>query len=136
MKRLIVAFAAVAALSGLGLGGCFKMDKTPPKDMPAYVKLYPGATQMMSMNLGGMEVDVVTTTAAPDDVIGFYRTQGASDGLSETAAPTASGAGPNDKQLALTDAATGRMLVVVVKPQSSGGSVVSLTWKVAAKAAS
>jgi hypothetical protein len=26
--------------------------------------------------------------------------------------------------------------VVVVKPQSSGGSVVSLTWKVAAKAAS
>jgi hypothetical protein len=131
MKRVIVAFAAVAVL-----GGCFKMDKTPPKDMPAYVKLYPGSTQMMSMNLGGMEADVVTTTAAPDDVIGFYRTQGASDGLSETAAPTASGAGPNDKQLALTDAATGRMLIVVAKPQSNGGTIVSLTWKAPPKAAS
>ena len=89
MKRVIVAFAAFAAL-----GGCFKMDKTPPKDMQAYVKLYPGSTQMMSMNLGGMEADVVTTTATPDDVIGFYRTQGASDGLSETSAPTATGSRP------------------------------------------
>jgi hypothetical protein len=133
MKRVIVAFAAVAALSGLG--GCFKMDKTPPKDMPAYVKLYPGSTQMMSMNLGGMEADVVTTTASPDDVLTFYRTQAASDGLTETAAPTASGAAPGDKQVAFTDGTADKLLVVIAKPQSAGGTVVSLTWKVA-KAAS
>ena len=130
MKRAILALAAAAALAG-----CIKMDKTPPKDMPAYVKLYPGSTQMMSMNLGGMEADVVTTTATPDDVLTFYRTQAASDGLTETNAPAQAGAGAGDKQLALTDAATGRMLIVVIKPQAAGASMVSLTWKTPAKAA-
>jgi hypothetical protein len=132
MKRLILTLAAAAALAG-----CIKMDKTPPKDMPAYVRLYPGSTQMMNMNMGGMEADVFTTTAGADDVITFYRTQAATDGLSETAAPQSTTAAPGDKQLALADAATDRMLVVVAKPQQAGGTIVSLTWKVpAAKAPS
>ena len=41
MKRLILALVAATAL-----GGCIKMDKTPPKNMPAYVKLYPGSNQV------------------------------------------------------------------------------------------
>jgi hypothetical protein len=131
MKKLIVALAAVIAL-----GGCFKMDKTPPKDLPAYVKLYPGSTQMMNMNMGGMEADVVTTTAGADDVITVYRTQAASDGLTETAAPQAAGAAPGDKQASFTDATSDKLLVVIAKPQSSGGTMISLTWKVPAKAAS
>jgi hypothetical protein len=130
MKRLLLALAAAAAL-----GGCIKMDKTPPKDMPAYVRLYPGSTQVMSMNLGGMEADAFQTTASADDILAFYRTNAASDGLTETTAPAAAGSGPSDKQLALTDAATGRMLIVVIKPQASGVSIVSLTWKTPAKAA-
>ena len=130
MKRAILALAAAAALSG-----CVKMDKTPPKDLPAYVKLYPGSTQVMNMNLGGMEADAFTTSAGVDDILAFYRTQGASDGLTETAAPPQAGGAAGDRQLALTDAATGRMLVVVVKPQASG-SMVSLTWKVQPKAGS
>ena len=130
MKRLLLALAAAAAL-----GGCIKMDKTPPKDMPAYVRLYPGSTQVMSMNLGGMEADAFQTTASADDILAFYRTNAATDGLSETNAPAQAGAGAGDKQLALTDAATGRMLIVVIKPQASGVSMVSLTWKTPAKAA-
>jgi hypothetical protein len=130
MKRATLVLAAAVALAG-----CIKMDKTPPKDMPAYVKLYPGSTQVMNMNLGGMEADAFTTTASADDILTFYRTQGAADGLSETAAPQQAGAAAGDKQLALTDAATGRMLIVVVKPQTSG-SMVSLTWKVQPKAGS
>ncbi len=130
MKRLILALATAAALAG-----CIKMDKTPPKDMPAYVRLYPGSTQVMSMNLGGMEADAFQTTASADDILAFYRTNAATDGLSETSAPAQAGAGPGDKQLALTDAATGRMLIVVIKPQAAGASMVSLTWKTPAKAA-
>jgi hypothetical protein len=130
MKRVILALVAATALAG-----CIKMDKTPPKDMPSYVRLYPGSTQVMSMNLGGMEADAFQTTASADDILAFYRTNAATDGLAETAAPAQAGAAAGDKQLALTDAATGRMLIVVIKPQASGASMVSLTWKTQAKAA-
>jgi len=130
MKKLILALVAATALAG-----CIKVDKTPPKDMPSYVRLYPGSTQVMSMNLGGMEADAFQTTASADDILAFYRTNAATDGLTETNAPAQAGAAAGDKQLALTDAATGRMLIVVIKPQASGVSMVSLTWKTPAKAA-
>jgi hypothetical protein len=130
MKRLILALVAATALAG-----CIKMDKTPPKDMPSYVRLYPGSTQVMSMNLGGMEADAFQTTASADDILAFYRTNATTDGLTETTAPAQAGAAAGDKQLALTDAATGRMLIVVIKPQAAGASMVSLTWKTPAKAA-
>ncbi|HXQ15747.1 MAG TPA: hypothetical protein VN814_14100 [Caulobacteraceae bacterium] len=133
MKRLILALLAAAAL-----GGCIKMDKTPPKDMPAYVKLYPGATQMMSMNIVGMEADVVTTTAAPDDVIAFYRTQAATDGLTETAAPPSASAQAGDKQVAFTGATPDQLLVVMARRQSgaTGMTMVTVSWKAPTKAPS
>ena len=130
MRKLLAALAA-----GVLIGGCVKMDTTPPKDLPGYVKYYPGSQQMMTMNMGAMESVVIKTTAAPDDVIQFYRTQAASDGLAETAAPNQPAASGAQKQVAFADAATGKMLVVVAQ-QQQGQTVVSLIYKPAPKASS
>ena len=130
MLKWLVAFAVVAAL-----GGCVKMDKNPPKDMPAYVRLYPGSHQMMSMDLGMLASDVITTTSSPDDVVTWYRTQATSDGLSETAIPPKASDPADQKQAEFIDQASGRMLVVVAKPQNSE-TVVSLTYKAPTKAPS
>jgi hypothetical protein len=130
MKKLFVALAAVALL-----GGCIKMDKSPPKDLPAYVKLYPGSTSVMNMSVGGMSVVALQVSAKPDDVIAFYRTQAASDGLPESAAPATANAPPDQKTAVFGDPATGRMLVVVARPQGEG-SMISLTYKPAPKAPS
>ena len=130
MKKLMIALAAVALL-----GGCFKIDKSPPKDLPAYVHVYPGSTPMMSMNVAGLESVVVQTTDKPDEVISYYRSQASSDGLPEAPAPAASGATADQRQATFTDPATGRMLVVLAKPQGTQ-TVVSLTYKPAPKAAS
>jgi uncharacterized protein YceK len=121
MKKLILALA-VAAL----LGGCIKMDKTPPKDMPAYVKLYPGSTQVMNMALGGVTADAATTTDTPDTVMIYYRNQASADGLTEGAAPTTT-ASAGQQQASFTDS-TGKMLAVVAKPQGTG-TLITLTWK-------
>ena len=126
MKQLILGIAAVA--SAAALAGCIKMDKTPPKDLPAYVKLYPGSTQVMNMSMGGVTADAFTTPDSPDTVLAFYRTQAASDGLTETQAPSNTAPAPDQKQVAFTDPAQDKLLVVVAKPQGAG-SMVSLTWK-------
>jgi len=124
MKRVIVALMAVAAL-----GGCVKMDKTPPKDIPAYVKLYPGSTQVMNMSLAGVTADAVTTTDTPDTVMSFYRSQASANGLTEGAAPASATAGATagQQQATFTDT-SGKMLMVVAKPQSNL-TLVTLTWK-------
>ena len=122
MKRLILALVAAAAL-----GGCIKMDKTPPKNMPAYVKLYPGSNQVMNLSMAGVTADAATTTDTPDTVLTFYRTQAASDGLTETAAPTQGSDTAGQKQANFTDP-SGKMLLVVAKPQSNV-TLVTLTWK-------
>jgi hypothetical protein len=127
MKRVIVAFAAIAAVAGLGLGGCVKMDKTPPKNLPAYVKLYPGSTQVMNMSLGGVTADAFTTTDAPATVLIFYRNQASADGLTETASQAPASTTAGQEQATFTDP-SGKMLVVVAKPQSNL-TLVSLTWK-------
>ena len=124
MKKLILGFAAVA--SAAALSGCIKMDKTPPKNLPAYVKLYPGSTQVMNMTMGGVTADAFTTPDSPDTVIAFYRTQATSDGLTETQTPSKT-TSPDQKQVAFTDP-SGKLLVVIAKPQAPG-SMVSLTWK-------
>ena len=128
MKKLMIALAAVALL-----GGCFKVDKSPPKDMPAYVHMYPGSTPVMSMNVAGLEAVVMQTTDKPDDVITYYRGQASSDGLPETTAPPASNATPDQRQATFNDPATGRLLVVLAKPQGAE-TVVSVTYKPAAAA--
>jgi hypothetical protein len=129
MRKLIVAVAAVALL-----GGCLKIDKTPPKDLPAYVHIYPGSTTVMSMNVAGLQSVVVQTSDKADDVVTYYRTQASTDGLQETSAPAQAGASADQRQASFTDA-TGRMLVVVAKPQGAE-TMVTLMYKPAPKASS
>ena len=128
MKKLIVALAAVALI-----GGCMKVNTAPPKDLPAFVKVYPGATQVVSMNVMGMQALAFQAAAKPDEVIAYYRTQATSDGLPETTA-NAAAANPGQGQATFGDPASGKFLVVIAKAQGDG-SMVSLTYK-AAKAPS
>jgi len=124
MRKLLLALAAVTVL-----GGCIKMDKTPPKNIPDYVKLYPGSTQMMNMSVGGVTADAATTTDAPDTVMIFYRNQATAAGLTEGAAPASATAGaPAGQQQATFTDSSGKMLVVIAKPQGTG-TLISLTWK-------
>jgi hypothetical protein len=124
MKRVILAFAAVAAL-----GGCMKIDKTPPKNLPAYVTLYPGSTQVMNMSLAGVTADAATTADTPDTVMIYYRNQASANGLTESApaAATQAAATAGQEQATFTDP-SGKMLMVVAKPQSNL-TLVTLTWK-------
>jgi hypothetical protein len=131
MKKLIVTLAAV-----LALGGCIKMSTTPPTDLPAYVKIMPGGQQMMTMDMGAMKAEVFQTTTSSDDVLTFYRTQAQSDGLTETATQPQANATPDQKQATFADTATGRMLVVVAKPQSGETMVTLMYPPVVAKATS
>jgi hypothetical protein len=123
MKKLIVALAAVAVI-----GGCMKVGSTPPKDLPAYVKVYPGSAQVVSLNLGAMSSVAFQAAAKPDDIIAYYRTQAASDGLPEAQAPAQANPPADQRQVVFGDPSTDKMLVVVVKPQGEG-SMVSLTYK-------
>jgi len=134
MKRRWLFALGIAA----ALGGCFRMDKTPPKDLPPYVHLYPGARQMMNMSLGPETADLMTTTDSPDQVIAYYRTQAATDGLTEMSAPAPAASSPGQVQAAFADKATNRLLVVLARPQTEGQTtttMVDLTYT-AAKAAS
>ena len=125
---LILTLAAMAAL-----GGCFKMDKTPPKDIPAFVKLYPGSTQVMNMEMGGLTVDGATTPDSVETVLGFYRTQAAADGLTETAPPATSSPDPSQKTAAFQG--PDKFLAIVVKPEGAAGTLVTLSWNTPKKAA-
>jgi hypothetical protein len=127
MRRAILALAAAAAL-----GGC--LNKTPPKDLPPYVKLYPGSTQVMNMEMGGLTVDGATTPDSVATVLSFYRTQAAADGLTETAPPTTSSSDPNQKTAAFQG--PDKFLAVVVKPEGGAGTLVTLSWNTPKKAAS
>jgi hypothetical protein len=124
-REWIVALAAVAML-----GGCIKMDKSPPKDLPSYVKLYPGAQPMATMAMGPMTSEMETTPDTPDKVLDFYRTQASADGLTEkqVEAPASSSAG--QLQTSFTDPSGDKMLIVLAKPQGAGqGTLVSLTYR-------
>jgi hypothetical protein len=123
--KWIVALAAVALL-----GGCLKMDKTPPRDMPSYARLYPGAQPTATMALGPMTVEMETTTDSPATVLAYYRTQAAADGLTEKAAKAPAGATPGQAQTAFTDATGDKMLIILAKPQGGdNGTLVSITYK-------
>jgi hypothetical protein len=121
----------LAALAALSLvGGCMKMNKDPPKNMPAYAPLYPGSQNVMSLGIGPETADMMTTADSPDQVIAYYRAQAAANGLQETQAPTqAPTAG--DLKAAFSDPATGRMLVVIAKPHDpahAGLTMVDITY--------
>lgn len=122
-KQWIVALAAVALL-----GGCVKMDKNPPKDLPGYVKLYPGAQPTATMSMGPLSSEMETTTDSPATILAFYRTQAAADGLTEkpTNAPASATAG--QMQATFSDATGDKMLIVLARPQQSG-TLLSLTYR-------
>jgi hypothetical protein len=121
----------LAALAALSLvGGCMKMNKDPPKNMPAYAPLYPGSTNVMSVGIGPETADMMTTSDSPDQVIAYYRAQAAANGLQEmqtpTQAPTA-----GDQKAAFSDPSSGRMLAVIAKPHDAshaGLTMVDITY--------
>jgi hypothetical protein len=126
-KKLVVAIAA------LTLAGCVKVNSAPPTNLPDYVQVYPGATQVMSMEVMGMSALAFRTSAAPDDVIAYYRTQASAAGLPEqTSATQPSG---DQRQAAFGDPTSGRFLAVAARPQN-GQTLVSLTYKAPPKTAS
>ena len=130
--RHIIGLAAV-----LLVGGCLKMDKNPPKDLPSYVKLYPGGQPMATMAMGPMTSEMETTPDAPDKVLDFYRTQAAADGLTEKQVQAPASASPGQLQTSFTDESGEKMLIVLAKPQGGNeGTLVSLTYRPAKAPAS
>ena len=125
-RRLMLSLAAV-----LALGGCFKMKAGLPTDAPSYVRVYPDATQVMQVEVAGMEAVVFQTPAQPDTVLAYYRAQAATDQLPE--APLQGGATAGQTSTSFGSASSGRYLVVMVRPHEQG-SAVTLTYKPMAKA--
>ena len=126
MKPLILGIAAIA--SAAALGGCVKMDKNPPKDLPGYVRLYPGAQPTATMSMGPLSTEMETTTDAPAAVMTFYRSQAAADGLVEKPVSTPANASAGQLQTQFSDAAGDKMLIVLVRPQPPG-TLLSLTYR-------
>jgi hypothetical protein len=121
----------LAALAALALvGGCMKMNKQPPKDMPAYAPLYPGSQNVMSVVVGPETSDMMTTSDTPDVVLAYYRAQAAANGLQETQTPTQATT-PDEQKASFADTASGRMLVVLAKPNDpshAGLTMVDITF--------
>jgi len=139
MSRPVTKLGIVFVLAAtLGLSGCFKISKTLPADAPAYVKLYPGAGQVVAIDIAGMKSAVFQAPAAPADVVAFYRTQAAADQLPEGAPPANAATVPGQATAVFGDPKGSQFLIVVARPgpQNQGGSMVDLTYKPAPKAAS
>ncbi|HZZ34602.1 MAG TPA: hypothetical protein VFE03_02670 [Caulobacteraceae bacterium] len=145
MKKLIVALAAVALI-----GGCVKTGKNGeqevnvlgakvetgtslPADAPPYVKAYPGAGEIVKMKIAGMSAVAFEAPASVDEVIAYYRTQAAADGLPELPEQKPPSGAANQKGVTFGDPGGERMLMVLARPGKQG-TMVSLTYKPAATA--
>ena len=128
MRRASAVFGLGAAAALAALGGCVKMDKNPPKDLPGYVRLYPGAQPTATMSMGPLSTEMETTTDAPAAVMTFYRSQAAADGLVEKPVSTPANASAGQLQTQFSDAAGDKMLIVLVRPQPPG-TLLSLTYR-------
>jgi hypothetical protein len=130
---IVIAFAVT-----LALGGCFKVGKDLPADAPAYVKLYPGAGQVVAIDMAGMKSAVFQAPASPTDVVAFYRAQAANDQLPERQATAQANAPAGQVSAVFGDPKSARFLVVVARPgpQNQGGSMVDLTYRPAPKTGS
>jgi len=127
LRRVFLALAA-----SLALAGCFKVSNSLPADAPAYVRTYPGAAQIITVDVAGMKAVAFKAAATPDEVLAYYRTQAHTDGMAESAAPPQAGAKPGQKAVVFGDPNTPKFLVVTVQPQEQG-TMVSLTYKPPAK---
>src|SRR5579863_7618106 len=124
MRKLLLALAAVIAI-----GGCMKIDKSPPKDLPAYVTVYPGASNLMSMSMGPMSSIIFQTTSGPDDVVTFYRGQATTNGLAEQAMQPPAGSPAEQRQATFRDTTGRELLVVIARPApQQGATLVTLTY--------
>jgi hypothetical protein len=121
VKNLLIALAAVTLL-----GGCFKVDRSLPKDLPTYVSIYPGAEPVVSIDMGPMMSVGLRTTSSPDDVVAYYRAQAAANGLQEQSATSPASAPADQRQLMFKDAA-GHTLVVGAR-QQNGETTISLVY--------
>ena len=121
MKKLLIALAAVTLL-----GGCFKVDRSLPKDLPTYVSIYPGAEPLVSIDMGPMMSVGLRTTSSPDDVVAYYRAQAAANGLQETTGQAPANASADQRQVMFRDTA-GHTLVVGARPQN-GETTISLVY--------
>jgi|SRR5579864_5190828 len=130
MRKLLLALTAA-----LSVGACVKVNQAPPKDLPAFVKIYPGASNIVSMGMGPMSAIVFQTTSSPDDVLSYYRGQAQADGLAEQPTKPTAGATADQRQAEFRDAAGGEILVVIAKPQQNA-TMVDLTYNNPPKAAS
>jgi hypothetical protein len=122
----VLGLAAVAALAALG--ACVKMDRNPPKDLPPYVKLYPGAQPMATMGMGPLSTEMETTSDSAETVMAFYRGQAAADGLTEKPVSAQANAAPGQMQTQFGDATGDKMLIVLTRPQN-GATLLSLTYR-------
>jgi hypothetical protein len=123
MQKIIAALAIAATLS---VGACVKLSNAPPTDLPAYVKIMPGAQQLGTMDMGVMKGEMFQTTSSLDDVVAFYRTQAQADGLPEQ--PTQGATDPSKRQATFSDGGATRMLTVVAQTQN-GGTMVTLAYR-------
>jgi hypothetical protein len=122
MKRFLIALAAIALV-----GGCVKVDKSLPKDLPTYVSIYPGAEPLVSIDMGAMMSVGLRTSASPDDVMTYYRSQAAANGLQEQTPPTTTANASADQRQAMFKDAAGHTLVVGARPQN-GETTISLVY--------
>jgi hypothetical protein len=121
VKRLLIALAAIALV-----GGCVKVEKSLPKDLPTYVSIYPGAEPVVSIDMGAMMSVGLRTSASPDDVVAYYRAQAAANGLQEQTPPTSANASADQRQAMFKDSA-GHTLVVQARPQN-GETTIGLVY--------
>lgn len=121
MKKLLIALAALTLV-----GGCFKVDRSLPKDLPSYVAIYPGAEPLVSIDMGAMMSVGLRTNASPDEVISYYRAQAAANGLQEESAASTANVSANQRQAMFRDG-SGHTLMVGARPQN-GETTISLVY--------
>ena len=127
---------ALGLAASLALAGCFKVGNSVPADAPSYVKVYPGAPQVVTVDVAGMKMVTFEAAASPDQVIQFYRDDAASAGLVEnTQAEAQASKNPSQRVLAYGEPNTDKFFMVVVQTHNTG-SMVNVTYKPPAKAGS
>ena len=89
MTKSIGKYGMILALgAALALGGCFKIKSGLPADAPAYVKVYPGATQVMSIDVGPMKTVAFQAADTPATVLTYSRAQAVAEQMPEAQVST------------------------------------------------